>query len=181
MNAMTVDQLLGIRDKAKGSKNASKPSLRDEAQSKLHLLADGNPHVPTNAFIKTLINAGQFIRLDGKRQISTATKTVLPGMLSLEDTTLPLVALGTTEPAIWEIDIQQGRNPNGGEAVCIVRPRFDQWEINCIIEVDQSQMSLNMARELIDVAGKRIGFLDFTPLHKGTFGRFVITSWKVLK
>ena len=180
MNAMSEEQLLAIRDKVKKPRNAAKPTLREEAASKLHVLLDGRPHLPAPAYYKTLINAGQFVRLDGKRQVSTAKATLLPGMLSIEDVTFPLVKPGTNEPATWEVDIQQGRNPNGGEAVCIVRPRFDQWEIQAVCEVDQSQMPVSMARVLYDIAGKRVGYLEFSPRHKGTFGRFVVSNWAVL-
>lgn len=178
MNAMSQEQLLAIRDKTKRPKNAAKPSLREEAESKLHLTADGKPKMPTTALFKSWINAGAFVRLDGKRQVSSAKSTVLPGMLSLEDHELPIYLPGTEEPATWEVDIQQGRNPNGGEACCIVRPRFDAWEIRCTIEVDQMQMPLTMARELIEIAGRRIGLLDGRPQCKCTFGRYGITNWK---
>jgi hypothetical protein len=181
MNAMSEADLLAIRDKVKKPKMAAKPSLRDEAFSKLHRLPDGRPHIPVRCLYATFINAGQFVRLDGKRQISTEKKTVLPGMLSLLDTLLPLVKPGTDEPATWEVDIQQGRNPNGGEAVCIVRPRFDAWSISCTLEIDQSQMPLNLARELVDIAGRRVGLLEYTPRHKGTFGRFNVTAWTVVR
>lgn len=179
MNAMSEEQLLAIRDKVKKPRMASKPSLRDEAASKVHLLSDGRPHMPIKALYSCLINAGQFIRLDGKRQITTAKATVLPGMLTLEDVTLPLHIPGTENAPVWEVDIQQGRNPNGGEAVCIVRPRFDQWEIRCTLEIDQQQMTVSMAQELVSIAGRRIGLLDARPQRRGTFGRFTITSWKV--
>ena len=180
MNALSEEQLLAIRSKIKAPKTAARPALRDEAESKLHLLSDGRPHLPASAFFKTLINAGQFVRLDGKRQISTAKSTILTGMLTLEEVTFPLYKPGSDDPATWEVDIQQGKNPNGGEAVCIVRPRFDAWEVRGVIEVDQTLMPLAMARDLFDIAGKRIGFLEFNPLHRGTFGRFVVTTWAVL-
>lgn len=57
--------------------------------------------------------------------------------------------------------------------LCRVGLRF-----SCIIEVDQAQMSLPMARDLIDTAGKRIGLLDFRPQRRGTFGRFNVAFWE---
>jgi hypothetical protein len=180
MNALSEEQLLKIRNKDKAPKTAAKPTLRDEALTKLHCLQDGRPCLPTNAFFKTLINAGQFVRLDGKRQVSTAKSTILTGMLAVEDTILPLFKPGTEDAAGWEVDIQQGKNPNGGEAVCIVRPRFDEWEVRATIEVDQTLMPLSMARELFDIAGKRIGFLEFSPRCRGTFGRWHVTKWEAI-
>jgi hypothetical protein len=180
MNAMSQEQLLNIRGKVKASKNAAKPELREEADSKVHRLPDGNPCIPVKALYGSFVNAGCFVRLDGKRQISTQKATVLPGMLILLDTQLPLYIPGTENVSSWEVDIQQGRNPNGGEAVCIVRPRFDQWEIRCTVELDQGEMPSRMCRELVTIAGRRIGLLEYRPQRKGVYGRFSITRF-VLK
>jgi hypothetical protein len=179
-NAMPVEVLLALRDKEKKPRMAAKPALRDEAAAKVHRFPDGRPHVPLNALWGTLINAGQFVRLDGKRQVSTAKKTILPGMLTVLSTELPLTLHDGRTPAPWEVDIQQGRNPNGGEAVCLVRPRFDEWQFACTLEVDQEQMSLPLARQLVDIAGRRVGLLEYRPACRGTFGRFHVVTWNVV-
>lgn len=181
MNAMSQEQLLDIRNKVKKPKNAAKPSPKDEAQEKVYRTADGTPCVPSRMLYACLIGAGQYVRLDGKRQVSTATKTILPGMLLLLDFELPLFVPGESDKATWETDIQQGRNPNGGEAVCVIRPRFDQWEVRATLELDQDQMPMSMARELIDRAGRMVGIGDFRPQRRGSFGRFVVTSWNPKK
>jgi hypothetical protein len=178
MNAMSQQQLLDLWFKRKAPKTATRRQPKEEAEAKLHVLANGKPHIPKPALFGTLINAGQFMRLDGKRQISTADKTVLPSMLAIIDNELPVTLPDSTKAATWETDIQQGRNPNGGEAVCIIRPRFDLWQVKFTIEVDQQLMSLQMAREIIDIGGKRIGLLEFTPRHRGTFGCFKVSEWK---
>lgn len=173
MNAMSTEQLLNIRNKVKAPKNAARPSPRDEAESKVHRMPDGDPHIPVAMLMSCLIGAGQFVRLDGKKQISTAKSTVLPGLLTIEDRWLPL------SPKTWEVDIAQGRNPNGGEAVCIIRPRFDSWAFALTLSVDQTQIGLNVIRELVDIAGNRVGLGDFRPKCKGTFGRFCVTRWEI--
>lgn len=179
-NAMSQQQLLDIWFKKKAPKTATRRQPREEATSKLHVLADGRPHVPSTALFACFINAGQFIRLDGRRQISTADKTVLPSMMTLLTKELPITLPGSNQSAPWEVDIQQGRNPNGGEAVCIIRPRFDLWQLSFVVEVDQQLMSLAMARELIDIGGRRIGLLEYTPRHRGTFGCYLVTLWEVV-
>ncbi len=181
MNAMSEEQLLAIREKRKGAKNASKPTPKEEASSKVYRLASGEPHVPVKNLYACLIGAGQYVRLDGKRQVSTLKTTTLPGMLTIEDTSLPLFHGEKHEPATWQTDIQQGRNPNGGEAVCVIRPRFDDWELRTVLEIDLEQMPLKQAYELVSIAGKRIGLGDFRPKCKGTFGRFVIRQWEQIK
>lgn len=180
MNAMSQEQLLAIRDRVKGSKTAAKPTVKEEAGSKVYRLADGRPCMPTKNLYSCFIGAGQYVRLDGKRQVSTAKSTVLPGMLCIEDVELPLFHPQSDDAADWQVDLQQGRNPNGGEAVCIVRPRFDQWEIRCVLEIDQEQMPLSMAANLVAIAGRRMGLGDGRPQRKLTFGRFRVSRWEVL-
>lgn len=172
-NAMSQEQLLAIRDKIKPARNAAKPSPRDEANGKVHRMPDGEPHVPVAMLMSCLIGAGQFVRLDGKKQVSTAKSTVLPGLLTIEDRWLPL------RPPTWEVDIAQGRNPNGGEAVCIIRPRFDEWSFDLTLSVDQRQIGVAVIRDLVDIAGNRVGLGDFRPKCKGTFGRFSVTRWVI--
>ena len=58
-----------------------------------------------------LINAGQYIRLDGKRQVSTAKSTTLPSFLELEDQELPLLY----QEQGWSVDWAGGVNPNGSK------------------------------------------------------------------
>lgn len=171
MNAMSEAELLAIRDKTKKPKNAAKPKPRDEANKKVHRLADGQSCIPLTALMSCLIGAGQFIRLDGKRQVSTSKSTVLPGLMRILSTELPIT------PDTWEVDIQQGRNPNGGEAVCVIRPRFDTWAIDVAIEIDQHEIAAPTIRQLFDIAGSRLGLLDFRPQRKGIFGQFRVEHW----
>lgn len=178
MNRMTPETLEQIRTKAKRSKNASRPaSPRDEAAPKVYLTGDGKPYVPTENLLACLIAAGQFVRLDGKRQVSTAKSTALPAFLTLDDPFLPLFVVKTGKPPTWEVDMRPGRNPNGGEAVCLVRPRFDQWGFRVSAQVDLNEIGMQSVRELFEIAGKRIGLGDFRPQRKGMFGRFAITKW----
>lgn len=175
MNRMPPAQLEALWTKEKPAKTASRPLPREHAEKCLHTLPNGKACIPPGMLMSALIGAGQFIRLDGKRQISTQKTTTLPGFLTIEDTEIPL---DHAKP--WEVDMQQGRNPNGGEAVCIVRPRFDAWSFRVTQVVDTTQINLVLVRQLWDYAGQRMGLGDFRPQRKGTYGRFVIVGWEVL-
>jgi hypothetical protein len=178
MNAMSQEQLLDLWHKRKPSKTAARPDPREWADTRVYRLHDGRPCIPPKNLMASFIAAGKFIRLDGRRQVSTNDSTVLPGMLQIEDIHLPVFAPETENPARWEVDLQQGRNPNGGEAVCIIRPRFDEWEVRCVLEIDQEEMPLPMAKRLVTLAGRRMGLGDGRPQRKLTFGRYSITLWK---
>jgi len=179
MNAMSIETLLGLRPSAgrKRSRTAQSLSPREEAEGHLHKLPDGTIHMPVTNLLASLIEAGKYVRLDGKRQISTKDSTILPGLMEIVTPTLPLVT-AKGEPVRWETDVRQGRNPNGGEAVCIIRPRIDDWKFDLTIRIDTSTISELLIRNLFDIAGSRCGLCDFRPQRKGTFGRFVVNKWQ---
>lgn len=68
--------------------------------------------------------------------------------------------------------------PSTGGRIMCHRPRFDDWRASLTLEVDDSMFSEALARELLDLAGKRIGVGDFRPERKGPFGRFRVDQWK---
>ncbi len=180
MNRMPRDVLIGMRDKKNKKKYVAPELPRDEAAAKYHQLEDGTPIIPAEMFMSCLIGAGTFVKLDGKRQMSTAKSSLLPGFLSLEVPYFPLLDPATKrkpKAAEWEVDIRQGRNPNGGEGVCLVRPRFDAWKFDVSMVLDTDSLSEGVYRNLIDIAGSRFGLGDFRPQRKGIFGKFKVERW----
>ncbi len=180
MNRLSEETLESIRTKAKKAKTAAKPTPREECEPKVHT-REGQPALPTENLLSCLIAAGQYVRLDGKRQLSTAKSTMLPAFLSLEDPWIPVIDPETRTPATWEVDMRAGRNPNGGEAVCVCRPRFDRWTLKLTVQLDLSQIGEGVMRELFDIAGRRIGVGDFRPQRKGIFGQFRIDRWEAAR
>lgn len=176
MNRMTDEQLLALHTKEKRKFTAPKEP-RDAAALKVYQTRDGRPYLPTENFMASLIAAGVYIKLDGKRQMSTAKSTLLPGFLTVEDPYLPLLD-GDGKATAWEVDMRQGRNPNGGEAVCVVRPRFDTWVFSASLLVDGDSIAETVIRELVDIAGSRIGLGDFRPQRRGIFGKFKVIEWR---
>jgi len=180
MNKMDESTLEGLRTKTKRPKAANVGSTttpREDAERKVYLSEDG-PYLPGQNLMACFIAAGQYIRLDGKRQISNAKSTVLPGLMTLL-TSAPLLKVPDTDKAAtWEADVMQGRNPNGGEAVAICRPRFDEWCVTFSVDIDEAEIGENTIRELIDKAGRRVGLGDFRPQRKGIFGQFVVERWE---
>ena len=180
MNRMSEETIENLRSKTKAPKTAARPTPREECEPRVHT-REGKPAMPAEAMLSCLIAAGQYVRLDGKRQVSTASKTMLPAFLSLEEPFALLRVPGTTKAATWEVDLRAGRNPNGGEAVAICRPRFDAWAFSFTVQIDTAQIGEATIRELFAIAGRRIGLLDFRPSRKGLYGQFSVNEWKVLR
>lgn len=185
-NAMGIDALLAMRDKSARKSKASQPVLqpREECLPKLYLDGDGHrdrPVVPIFNVFACLKEAGRQVRLEGRKQISTARGTVLPSLMTNDSTVLYLFK--AKEPrahATWEVDIRKGTNPNGGEAVVLIRPRFDSWSFTIDIQIYTREVGENAIRRVFDIAGTAIGLCDFRPSRGGTFGRFRVDEWKVL-
>jgi hypothetical protein len=189
MNRMTPEELEALDDKTKKKgKAAAKAPAQERAAAKVyaarHSTGEERPVMPVENLMACLIEAGKYVRLDGKRQVSTGRATVLPGVLTITTPVLWLLKPNGGEASAWGIaewryELRQGRNPNGGEAVAIVRPRFETWAFDLEIEVDTDTMPLDAYRTLFDLAGKRIGLCDFRPQCKGIFGQFRIDRWDV--
>jgi len=47
------------------------------------------------------------------------------------------------------------------------------------LEIDEKEVSPETIRQLVEVAGNKIGLCDFRPTRRGPFGRFEIAEWKV--
>lgn len=175
INRVTEEVLLKIRDRIKDPKTAPRGTPREEAAKKLYCDESRKQFfLPPQMLYSALVSAGVYVRLEGKRQVSTAKSTALPSFMSLEDSQLNLKTPG------WEPDIRQGRNPNGGELVVVCRPRFDMWEFCVRIAVDTRVIAEEKIRELFDLAGRRCGLGDFRPNRKGIYGQFVVECWKLL-
>lgn len=172
MNPVSNDELLKIRDKIKAPKGAPRATPREECDGKVYKDAKGQPYIPSNMLWSCLVSAGQHVRLDGKRQISTAKSTVLPQFMTIDDTAMSLNTPG------WEVDMRPGKNPNGGELVVLCRPRFDVWSFKVKITIDTREIAEDKIRELFDIAGKRCGLGDYRPSRKGIYGQFVVDCWE---
>ena len=77
----------------------------------------------------------------------------------------------------WSVDTRPVRIPSTGGRILAHRPIFYDWSLFFFLELDESVISPNLLREIVDAAGSRIGLGDFRPACKGPFGKFVVTHW----
>lgn len=61
------------------------------------------------------------------------------------------------------------------------RPRLENWTLKFSLLVDDSLIDVDTLHELVIDAGNRAGLGDFRPPKGGPFGRFKVTSWKIIK
>jgi len=180
-NGMSEEVAQGLYDKVTGQKNKVKPeerTPRQVAESKIHLdPITQKPCIPFNMLMATLINGGKSILLEGKSKMSKANgETRITGFLSFEETHFLI------KPEKWEVDKQIGQNNNAGAscAIGIIRPRFDEWQFNCTVQVDTEIIHEKMIRHLFDLALSRIGLGSSRIMNGGCNGRAVVDQWELL-
>jgi len=175
MDGLSLEALEMIRLKTKTPKTDEMRTPREEATSRLHLLADGTPHI-TPYLWAALVNAGRFIRYDGKRQISTATASVLGGLLSIEEPVIPLMSGSNGHVATWEPEMRGARSDSG--VVVKILPRFDDWGASFTFRINGQMVHPQRIRDLVDMAGSFIGLGPLRPQKKGFFGKFNVDKWE---
>ena len=151
-----------------------KGTPREQAESKLYTDSNAHPVLPGPNLFRAIIDAGTFVK-SGKSKITTMRSSLVPAGVALLDLELPI------SPAKWEPDSRAVVIPSTGGRIMCHRPRFDQWGVKFDLDVDESMFSVALVRELLDLAGQRIGVGDFRPARKGPFGRFKVVNWKMDK
>lgn len=172
MNPMTEEVLEGIRTKTSPPKRTDW-TREQEAATKLYTDGSGAVGIPSLNLFASLVEAGRRVKVSGK-QISTASSTILPSFLSIDEFFMPFKG----EPS-WVADMRRGSGDKG-QAVPIVRPRFDSWEFDVTFDIDETEASQETVLKLVEVSGKLIGLCDFRPARKGPFGRFAVAAWNEL-
>lgn len=170
-NRMSEELLEELRTKVK-TPRVRDITREDEAAPKLYTDGEGRIGVPMEMVLASLKHAGRQVVYSGRSKVSTATTTKLYGFFSIEGDELLLFE----ERSEWKPDVRRGRNPNGGEAVALCRPRIDRWKLVFDVWFDEGQVNLATIEQLFQIAGRSEGLADFRPNCGGNFGRFRITS-----
>jgi hypothetical protein len=187
MDRMTDETLEVLRTGVRPDKPRDVPA-RSVAREKIYreTYNDGNgtPNgpigFPQEMLFSCFVGAGRNVK-HGKKLISTAKTTTLPDFLTILEPFLPLTNLNgkKSEDDYWTVDRRRGRLKDG-TAVCIVRPRFKEWEFSFTLEYDEKKVDESVIRALVVNAGSTQGLGSFRPNCRGPFGRFEIVEWKKL-
>lgn len=179
MDPMTDAVLEGLRTGVRSNPKRDRPAV-EVAREKIYRENGDKSSIglPSEMLFASLVAAGRNVK-NGKKQVSTVSTTTLPDFFSIQDLFLPFlnVKKGKKENESWKVDKRRGRLKDG-TAVCIVRPRFDKWEFEVIVEYDDKKVNESVIKDLFVNAGSAQGLGAFRPNCKGQFGRFKVASWK---
>ncbi len=148
---------------------------RDIAEKALYFGTNGyknKPIWPGPNIFSCIIEAGKFFKA-GKSKITTQKSSLIPACVSILDLQIPI-----DSKKGWEVDTRPVRNPSTGGRFLCHRPMFHDWEMTFDAEVETSMIAENLFRDIVDAAGRRIGFGSFRPACKGPYGKWVVTEWR---
>lgn len=76
----------------------------------------------------------------------------------------------------WEIDSRTVVIPATRGRAVRLRPKFNEWELDFVVEVWNDELPLEVVKCALEDAGRESGLGDYRP----RFGRFMVTSFKIL-
>jgi hypothetical protein len=171
-----MDATNGTRLVNKGERGSPK----EQAEKKLYLGCDGKTlMIPQPNMFRCIIDAGKFFK-NGKSKVTTVKTSLIPACLELAGHDNPLEIPVISKDG-WTVDTRAVRIPATGGRIQAHRPCFHDWQLSFLLELDETEMSEKLLRDIVDAAGKKIGLGDFRPDCKGPFGKFVVIEWKKLK
>lgn len=163
-------------------------SVNEEAGTKLYRSEKGvdggvgKMGFPTQNIISCLVGAGRYVKA-GKKQISTAKSTILFEFLDFPEDFCVFKDTDQKGNIPSHGFLAKGNLDSGGKkvAVAIVRPRIPHWETTFTVRLDTKRgVSRDTVVALVETAGRKIGLCDWNPIHRGRFGRFVISKMEIL-
>lgn len=147
-----------------------KPLPREQAEQKLYRDSNERCVLPAQNLLAAIVDAGKHIK-SGKSKLTTMKGSLIPAGIGLLEFEMPIA------PGKWEVDSRAVVIPSTGGRMMCHRPRFDEWRISSTLLVDESMFDKQLVRELLDLAGSRVGIGDFRPARRGPFGRFKVVTW----
>lgn len=128
-------------------------------------------YVPGVAIQRALINSALYSR--GRGRASLQKEAAACFMVSPE-----YVGLGTEK---YVIDSRPVTIPATKGKIMRHRPKVNEWKISFGLEWDETLISEEQVKKIVEDMGIRTGLLEFRPACKGSYGRCEIEEWQEVK
>ena len=156
----------------KGSNRTEVDDLRIrelECQTSLWLDAQGAPTIPSAA-IRANIERGA-------RKLKQGTQ-VREGLIvdSIDEFRYDKQKYGETLEELGKNTQYTVPVKVGQSRIERTRAKFDTWECDFTLEVDDELVDMDQLQEWLDIGGRRIGLGDWRPEKSGSFGRFELVN-----
>lgn len=144
---------------------AEQTPYRDEATKRLW--------IPTTWITGTIKTVASDYKLPGTRK---SVRSVSGGCV------IPLHEKAYFNEKYYLKDIEVDMRPCVIQRARIMRcrARLEIWSVTTQLMIDEEILPVDDVHSILNDAGRRAGLGDFRPQKSGPFGRFIITSWKIL-
>lgn len=148
---------------------------RTEALSHAYVAPDGTFYFSAFSIPNSMSSAGSNHKLKGSRK---TLRFVVPSAVMVTSDVITIMN-GHGGPAEnFEVDSRPVTIPSTKGRIMRHRPRFNQWSARFSLLLDDKQLSVDMASQLLTEAGLSIGIGDFRPEKRGPFGRFRVAKFE---
>lgn len=171
-NRFTDEAQLAATAGSRSSISNDRVPALEQAEKKLYTAEDGSIVVPQPNLYRCFIDAGKFVKV-GKSKVTTQKTSILSAAMQIDPLLIPVES-----DSGWKVDTRPVRIPATGGRILCHRPCFDHWQLRFRVDLDESIISRNLFREIVDIAGRQIGLGDYRPDCKGPYGRFKVTQWE---
>ena len=175
MNRFTDAAQIAATEGTRATLTGDKGTPMEQASAALYQTEGGIVAIPQPNLFRCLIDAGKFFKA-GKSKVTTQKSSLIPACVAISEIMLPVIH---KEP--WTVDTRPVRIPATGGRILRHRLCFNDWGLRFTLELEQTEMSEKLLREIVDAAGRKIGLGDFRPDCKGPFGRFVVENWAAIE
>jgi hypothetical protein len=165
MNAFGMEDAGKTEKQQIGSKDYT-----NEAEGKLYKLPTGEIYVPSTQIHSCLMEAGKQLKVVGKGK---ATYSKLFGSFVIISP--DALVMKNQE---YEIDKRAVVVPSTKGRVLRYRPKFMEWSLKFTLDILDDGIPESAVKQGLDIGGAYCGIGDFRPQKKGSFGRFMVTSYK---
>ena len=176
-NRFTEAAELAVSNAGKRALNGHKGTPREQAEPKCYRDAEGRFILPGINVFRSIIDAGKYSK-SGRSKITTQKSSMIPAFASIDTLECLLTDHDDNPLTDFEVDSRAVVIPSTGGRIMAHRPRFDQWQLSFILQLDTSECDEKLMRSIVDDAGSKIGLGDFRPDRKGLFGKFKVTLWR---
>lgn len=134
---------------------------------------NGNYFIPSEHLRSAFINAGGYIKAKvgnsrkSMKNIVAAMFYVNPFEISLKGS--------------FEIDKRSCVNKNIKGRVVVIRPRWDKWDAEFELSIDNDTITKETIKEILNYAGQYCGIGSFRPTNNGMYGRFIVEKFNEVK
>lgn len=154
------------------SKKRTGAMVESDIEDKLYLI-DGKICLPAVYLKNCITEASKQFKIVGKGK-STYSKLVA-STVDIEPFMIDLKA------GKYEVFRISAVNPMTKGRMMTERPKFDKWSVEFEIVLNDPAVPMSVINEILEHSGKYVGIGDWRPQKKGMFGKFMITSFKVVK